>query len=458
MSSQAKKLGMFSVVLLGINGIIGAGIFGLPNKVYALVGNWSLGVVTIDAVLAILLVLCFAEVSAWFSDNGGPYLYAKAAFGNFIGYEVGMTTLISIAINWAVEAVFFSDQLAVVMPSANTYWIRTAVAVGVILLLSAVNLAGVKAGKMVNNVVTVAKLLPIAMLIIVGLVMYKISYSAASANQNLPLLSPALTPTHMVNALLLFFYAFSGFERLVLAAGDMKNASRNLPIALLITIVSVSLIYLIVLGVCIHILGPTLGTSSSPLAFAARELMGPTGYAIVETGIVISVLGINFSFSYVSPRTAVALADTGVLPKTFFKTNKLGAPVSSIIIVFILSAGSAFIGHFAYLASITVAVRLLVLYLPTVLSTPVLRIKYKGMAKPGQFRLPGGMIIPIIAAIPTLFVIGYEAKSSWSLFVVSFGILIVLAPFYLIVRKNMASLGKSGLAHNSPEGLEAPTI
>ena len=90
MEQKDSKFGFWSIVLLGINAIVGTGIFLLPNKAYALMGPASLGVLLFDAFLAICIALCFAEVAGFFTRNGGPYLYAKHSLGDFWGFEVGV--------------------------------------------------------------------------------------------------------------------------------------------------------------------------------------------------------------------------------------------------------------------------------------------------------------------------------------------------------------------------------
>lgn len=114
-----SKFGFWSIVLLGINAIIGSGIFLLPNQAYALSGAFSLVVVLFDAVLAMSLALCFAEASGRFHRNGGPYIYARAAFGNFIGFEVGFMKAVISIIAWAATANGFATALSAVVLGAQ---------------------------------------------------------------------------------------------------------------------------------------------------------------------------------------------------------------------------------------------------------------------------------------------------------------------------------------------------
>ncbi len=113
-----KKLGFWSIVLLGINAIIGSGIFLLPNQAMLLIGPFSMVVIVFDMLLVISIAMCFAEAGGMFKENGGPYVYAREAFGDFVGFEVGFMKWAISIIAWATMAVAFSTALAKVWPAA----------------------------------------------------------------------------------------------------------------------------------------------------------------------------------------------------------------------------------------------------------------------------------------------------------------------------------------------------
>ncbi|MBF1318069.1 MAG: amino acid permease, partial [Megasphaera micronuciformis] len=116
MKEAKNKFGFWSIVLLGINAIVGTGIFLLPNKAYAVIGSASLGVLFFDALLAGCIALCFAEAAGFFTRNGGPYLYAKHALGDFWGFEVGVLKWVVIIIAWATMSVGFATALGAAFP------------------------------------------------------------------------------------------------------------------------------------------------------------------------------------------------------------------------------------------------------------------------------------------------------------------------------------------------------
>ena len=219
---QKNTFGFWSIVLLGINAIIGSGIFLLPNKAYALAGSFSLVVILFDALLAMSLALCFAEASGRFQRNGGPYIYARAAFGNFVGFEVGfMKAAISI-IAWAAMANGFATALTAVVPAMKDPSYKDLVIIALMGSLGLINILGVQLSKVINNIVTVGKLLPLVLFIAIGI------FYMNGANFT-PLLPSGETAAEFSfgAAALLIFYAFTGFEAIAEAAEDMDDPKRT---------------------------------------------------------------------------------------------------------------------------------------------------------------------------------------------------------------------------------------
>ncbi|MGL5671265.1 MAG: APC family permease, partial [Cetobacterium sp.] len=164
-----NKLGFWSIVLLGINSIIGSGIFLLPNKAYSLVGTGSIFVILFDMVLVLSIALCFAEASGMFKRNGGPYIYAKEAFGEFVGFEVGFMKWAIAIIAWAAMAAGFVQALGDVWEPAKDTMTKDIIIAIIICGLGFVNILGVKISKLLNNIITLGKLIPLIIFIAVGI-------------------------------------------------------------------------------------------------------------------------------------------------------------------------------------------------------------------------------------------------------------------------------------------------
>ena len=219
-TENKNKLGLWSIIFLGVNGIIGSGVFLLPNRAMDLFGPWSLVVLIFDMVLALCIALCFAEASSLFKDTGGPYIFAKEAFGDFVGYEVGFITWFTRIIAFATMSVGFATALLGMFPEWNNVMMKNVISMGVIAFLSILNLFGVQLFKVVQNAVTIGKVIPLVLFIAVGI--FFVDFDQ--------FVTPVTTTYSMASfgsAAILLFYAFTGFEGIFVVAGDMKDPKRG---------------------------------------------------------------------------------------------------------------------------------------------------------------------------------------------------------------------------------------
>ncbi|TPR26204.1 amino acid permease [Apilactobacillus micheneri] len=422
MPDTKKKLSFFSIVLLGINAIIGSGIFLLPTAGMKIFGPASILVLVFDAFLAFMIGLCFAECSGLFDESGGAYIYAKHAFGNFIGYEVGIAAWAVRIIAEATMYVAFATALGGFFPALNTSLAKniivTIMAVGLMIL----NLSGIEAASVFSNIITVGKLLPIFLIIIIGL------FFIHPGNFT-PFFVPSLThASNFSDATLTMFYIFTGVEGLVVTAGEMSNVKKNLPRAIMVVLSVVTIIYILIMTVCIGVLGTKLTQTSVPLQAALTAMIGKVGSYIVVAGSVLSIGGICIASSFITPRSTEALADNGILPKAFSKKNRKNAPYISIIVNAILILALSYSGTFTYLAQIS-AISRFAQFIPTIIAVMVFRKTMKN--KPRAFKLPLGYTIPIIALAISLWLI-FNTKVNLLIF--GFGALVVALPFYFLTR------------------------
>ncbi len=417
-----KKMGLFSTVLLGINGIIGSGIFLLPGNVFDLAGHFSPFVYLFVTLLVLAIAWCFAQCAALFSRNGGAYVYAKEAFGNFIGFEIGFMRWIVGMMGWAALIVGFVTALSSVWPQALEEPVRSLLILGLIGALVLFNIAGTRALKHLNNVITIAKLLPILFFILVG-VFYM---------QPLHFIEPVAAewdPASFGGAAIIIFYAFGGFETLVVAAGEMKNPTKNLPIAVMMVISFCSLLYFLIQMIAMGILGPALSESSTPLADAGEQIFGMPGRWLVTLTMLVSIGGVNISASFIIPRSGVALAEDGMIPKWIAESNRSGAPIWAILITTGFTAIAALSGNFAQLAAISVVSRF-AQYGATCVAVMVLYQRKKIALTPFKKGLLA--VIPIIAMAGLFWMILQATPSQlyWGL-----GALLPGIPLYFIQRK-----------------------
>lgn len=421
---ENNKLGLMSIILLGVNAIIGTGIFLLPGKAAALIGVGSIGVILFDAVLVISIALCFAEMGGMFKKNGGPYVYAKEAFGDFVGFEVGFMKWAISIIAWSAMAVGFATALGGVWAPAATDFGKNIIATIIIVGLGIMNICGVKISKIINNIVTIGKLLPLLFFILVGIFYIKgVNFQPMAAAQG-------FSQSTFGAAALLIFYAFTGFESIAVAAEDMDNPEKNVPKAIILVILFVSIFYMLIQIICIGILGNSLVTSQAPVADAANVFMGPLAKAIVTAGTLISIGGINVASSFLAPRSGVAMSDDGLIPAVVSKRNSKDAPYIAVIVTVVFAVLVSWTGGFEKLAAISVVSRF-AQYLPTCLAVIVFRKKRPDMKR--SFRIPFGPVIPVVAILVSVWLISQSTleKIIWGL-----GGLVIGAILYFAMNKS----------------------
>ncbi len=380
-----RAVGRWDLVALVTNGIVGAGIFGLPAKVHALIGAWGILAIVACAVLTLLIILCFAEVSSRFTETGGPFLYATEAFGPFAGFIAGwLLWLARIAGICAIIGIMV-QYLAFVIPSVASGMSRVVLLTCVIFGFAALHVSGIRRAIRFSNVVTIAKLVPLVLLVALGV--------PAIRWQSLDFSTTPSTPDFS-SAMLLLVFAFVGWETALVAAGELRDPRRDMPFALLVALAVVALLYVGLQAVCVGML-PMLGASTRPLADAALALVGPIGGTVIVVGAVISMLGtINGGMLTIS-RIPFAMAEAGALPAPFaalhplFRTPVLCIALSTAI-VWLLTLTNSHI----YLLTISTIARLLV-FAMTCAALPVLRRRTATL--PARFTLAGGLTIPIAA-------------------------------------------------------------
>lgn len=422
MGKNKSKIGFLSIILLGFNAIVGSGIFLLPNKAMELIGPASLYVILFDAFLTITIALCFAEMGGMFKRNGGPYVYTREAFGNFAAFEVGIMTYAICIIAWATMAVGFTTELSKFWPAAGHGMTKNIIIVLFLITLGVLNIVGVNFTKIIMNIATIGKIIPLIIFIGAGVFFMKL--------HNFTPLFPHGVYTHgsFGAAALLIFFAFTGFESIALAAEDMDNPSKNIPIAIVIVMIIVSIVYILIQAVSIGILGPNLSKDITPVATASSLFLGSWGGIFVSLGILISIIGINVASSFSSPRMAVALAEDGLLPKSLTKYGRFQTPYLAITLTVVLTIPIALSGSFTHLALIS-AISRFAQYLPTCLAVPVLRWKKPEMER--SFKIPLGPVIPIIAVLVSLWILFQSSSQQiiWGL-----GGLIIAIPLYFLMK------------------------
>src|SRR6267142_3186960 len=217
----------WDLVAIAINGLIGGGIFGLPAPVFKLIGAYSLIAFVVCAAVVTLIILCFAEVGSRFEETGGPYIYAREAFGSAVGFEIGWLIWLARLTAFAANCNLLVAYLGYFFPVAtNPFW-RASIIIVTVVILAIVNMLGVRQAAVVSDFFTIGKLIPLLFFIAVGL--FFLNHQAFT-------MGPRPTSGAFSQSVLLLIYAFTGFEMATIPAGEVRDPKRNVPRALLIAI------------------------------------------------------------------------------------------------------------------------------------------------------------------------------------------------------------------------------
>ncbi len=402
-SGLVRALGRWSLAALAVNSVIGSGIFGLPSTVAGYLGKQSTVAVLIAGAAMAIIMACFAEVASQFSDAGGPYLYARVSFGRLIGILVGWTFYLAQVSAPAANANLFVIYLAEFWPHAKEPWPRFAILTILVWGLALVNARGAKQGAVVSNLFTVAKLLPLLMVISAGAAVTVVHAVPWAAGGPYPLNS-------WMTAIFLLVFAYGGFESALAPSGEAKNPAKDTVFALFAALVSCTVVYALVQWVVVGVLGPG-ATSDRPLAEVARITMGNRGAGLVALGALISVYGYLSAKLLGMPRVTFALAEQGDLPRVFAAVSaRFHTPWVSILIYGAAVWGLALVGSFAWNVTLSVAARLFY-YGVVCAAVIVLRRKQPQAAR---FRLPLGPLWAVLGMLITV-ALAFQADLSKSL-------------------------------------------
>jgi amino acid transporter len=390
----------WELVALSLNDVIGSGVYLLPAAAAALLGPASVWAVLLAGLAVLFIVLCFAEAASHFDRPGSGYLYTRAAFGDFIGFEVGWMTVLARVTSVAALSNGFAQALAYLWPAAAAGTPRAGVISALILAFVWLNVIGVKYGARAAVVLSVAKILPLIFLAAVGLV-------AIDPARLVPDGAPSAQALGEASLLLLFAYA--GFENTAAAAGEFRQPQRDVPFALLAMIAIVTLLYTLIQLVALGVV-PDLAAhvGGAPLAVAATIVAGGWAASVMTAGAVVSMGGNLGATLFAAPRYLYALASDGFGPRVLGSVHpRFRTPAVAIVVLGLVALALALSGSFVQLVLLSTIARLAT-YVGTAAAVPVLRRKFPSTRH--TIVLPGGAVIPAGALLLCLV---FLASTTW---------------------------------------------
>lgn len=395
--SLRRELGRWDLTAIGVNQVVGSGIFLLPADVAREVGPWGPAVFVFVGLASMLIGLCFAEVGSRFDTTGGPLVPARAAFGRFVGFEVGWMMWFTRVSSWASVMNGLAQALTFYWPALGAGTPRAALLTGLTAALAWINVRGVRQGAWVVNIFTVAKLLPLGLFALVGL-------WYVSPDRFAPL--PEATLAQFGAAALILIFAFGGYEVIGIPAGESADPRRHVPFAMIATIGTVMVLYTLVSVVSTGTL-PGLAESRTPLADAAALVFGAGGALLMSAGAAISMTGNSAGQVISSSRTIFALGEQGDLPAWFGRVHPVyRTPANAIVFSSAVTLLLALTGSFVLLAAVSAVARLFI-YATTCLAALALRRPaYAASVAPAAFTIPGGPVVPVLGLIVSLGILG----------------------------------------------------
>ena len=394
-----REIRKWDLVALLINVTVGAGILKLPAEVQRTVGDYSLLAFVVCAVIIGLIALCFAEVGSRFNRTGGPYLYAREAFGPTTAFLVGWLMWLTRLAGFATLVQVFVAYLSYFWPAAESGLPRAAIIAGLVVILTAINLIGVKESARASDVLTVSKLLPLMLFVVVGLFFINPAQFTFTEIPGVGSFS---------SAVFVLVYVFSGFEAVLVNSGEIRQPQRAIPFALAVALSTAVVLFLLIQIVCIGVL-PNLATSERPLADASYQFLGALGPTIISIGALVSIFGTLNVIMLACTRLPFAMATQGQLPAPLARVHeRFRTPHVSILISAAAALMIALPGTFIYAVKITVITRVIV-YASTCAALPILRRRADAEGA-DSFRVPAGVPIAIVCVLLCLGLLG---SSGW---------------------------------------------
>jgi len=330
-----RALGTWGLSAAIVNITIGAGIFRLPSSVAASLGAAAPAAYLLCAVAMGLIVLCFADAGSRVAMTGGPYAYVEVAFGPLVGFVSGVLLWAGLTSALAAVTSFFVDSLAALVPALSGTPAKVVIVV-VLIALATLNVRGVRNANRFNEVMTVAKLLPLALLVIAG--------SFAMHRENLVWQQPpSIIAVGRASSVLIF--AFLGVEAALVPSGEVKEPARTAPRAIFLAIGFVAVLYVALQIVAQGVLGPALASARTPVADAGGQALGAWGRTLILVGSTVSMFGYVSGMTLAVPRMLFAFARDGFLPRAVaaihprFRTPHWAITIQTVIVGVLATSG-----------------------------------------------------------------------------------------------------------------------
>jgi APA family basic amino acid/polyamine antiporter len=434
MARLAKELTLYGLIMVAIGSCIGSGIFVTPSTIAGLLPSHSLILMiwVLGGIISLSGALTFGELGSMFPQAGGIYVYLREAYGNGVAFLYGWAYLIIITSgSIAVLALAFSYYLSFLIPMNEL--MKIIVSIITIIILTTINIFRAKFGEIFSNIFTGLKIIGILLIIATGFIFGKNQILAGgmpggpSTGQFFANFGVALTGV---------LFSYSGWQHASFLAGETKNPSRNVPVAMITGAIVVTVIYLFANAAYMKLLPLDRIIGSEKLAAEAVSTVIPSGGTVVAAIIAICTVGTIGIYTLSAPRIYYAMAADGIFFKSIARVHeKFQTPVNAILLQSLWAVLLLlFWGTVENLITYTVAVEW-IFYGLAAAGIFIFRKKLKNTHRP--YRANGYPVTPMIfVGITTWFIINITINKPLHMGIGIAFLLLGLPAYYYFKRKN----------------------
>lgn len=435
-----REINLMQATLLVVGIVIGSGVFFKPSSVFKNSGAPGLGILAwiVGCIITVAGALTIAEIGSAIPKAGGLFVYLRELYGEKYAFLLG----------WVQTLIYYpgvSAALAVVFATQCTSFInlspagQKAVAIGLIIFLTIVNLISTKFGAKFAAVFTIGKLIPIAVIIVCGFAMGKV-------HEFTPMTTSASTGAGFGAALLGVLFAYEGWVAVANMAEEMKNPAKDLPKAIVVGLIIITIAYL---GVNLAIINTMsvadVAASKKVASDAAVILFGPVGEKLIAAGILISITGCLSAFIMTGARIPYAMAiDNIFVFKSFFRklTERQAIPANALIFESILACIYALSGSFDTLTDLAVFV-IWLFFILGIAGVFKLRKNFKHLIPKDSYKVPLYPVVPIVGIVGALYVVISTLFTGTANALFGLGVTLVGFPVYMYIKKSERNKGIS---------------
>lgn len=432
-----RKVSLFGVTVYGVGNVLGAGIYALIGEVVGITGNLSWLAFILASITGGLTGLSYAELSAMFPKSAAEFVYAEQAFKKrTLSFSLGWIIIFSGILSAATVALAFGRYLSGLIGNSSLFLVIS-FAVLLVAVLSAINLVGIKTSTRMNIIFTLIEASGLIIIIIIGIPYFgKVDYFS---------LPPASTFTAVLSAVALIFFAYIGFEDIANIAEEVKDPQKNLPKAIIYSIIITTVIYCLTAISVVSILDYNIiASSEAPLDSVATAALGPVGGIIMSSIALFATANTVLIMMIVTSRMIYGMARDKALPKGLRKISpEFKTPTIAVVVTMCFTIVPILFGDITFIAEATVF-GVLITFIMVNISLIVLRKTKPDMERPFKLKPSFGWV-PIVALLGALICIALLFTFNWVVILIQVIIVLCGLIIFYSMKSKIETKSKSSI-------------